>query len=101
MLLSNVWHSNRGIQVTTYALGVDIGGTFTDIVVYDCATGRQFNRKVLTTHDDPSRAVIEGIEVLIAADELVSCATARVVHATTLFTNALIEWSGAKTGLIT
>ena len=101
MLLLNVWHSTRGIEVTTYALGVDIGGTFTDIVVYDCATGRQFNRKVLTTHDDPSRAVIEGIEVLIAADELVSCATARVVHATTLFTNALIERSGAKTGLIT
>jgi len=39
-----------------YSLGVDIGGTFTDVVVYDHDTGRQWSRKVLTTHDDPVRA---------------------------------------------
>ena len=40
----------------SYSLGIDIGGTFTDIVVYDHARGRQLSRKVLTTHDDPARA---------------------------------------------
>jgi N-methylhydantoinase A/oxoprolinase/acetone carboxylase beta subunit len=38
--------------VPSYSLGIDIGGTFTDVVVYDHDTGRQWNRKVLTTHDD-------------------------------------------------
>ena len=45
----------------SYSLGIDIGGTFTDIVVYDHARGRQINRKVLTTHDDPARAVAAGV----------------------------------------
>ena len=44
-----------------HSLGVDLGGTFTDIVVYDHDTGRQVNRKVLTTHDDPGRAVAAGL----------------------------------------
>ena len=42
----------------SYSLGIDIGGTFTDVVVYDHDTGRQWSRKVLTTHDDPVRAVV-------------------------------------------
>ena len=50
----------------SYSLGIDIGGTFTDIVVYDQTRGRQLNRKVLTTHDDPARAVAAGVEGLAA-----------------------------------
>ena len=46
-----------------YALGIDIGGTFTDIVVYDAAAGRQFSRKELTTHADPSVGVMTGMSV--------------------------------------
>ena len=84
-----------------YALGIDIGGTFTDIVAYDTSSGRQFSRKILTTYDDPARAVIDGINTLVEAGELQLDVTSRVVHATTLFTNALIERRGAKTGLIT
>ncbi len=90
-----------GDNVTRYALGIDIGGTFTDIVVYDTSSGRQFNRKILTTYDDPSRAVIDGVNALAGAGEIEAGETSRVVHATTLFTNALIERRGAKTGLIT
>jgi len=90
-----------GSSVAAFALGIDIGGTFTDIVAFDAATGRQFNRKLLTTHDDPANAVIEGICAMIEAGELPATETARVVHATTLFTNALIERRGAETGLIT
>ena len=47
-----------------FSLGIDIGGTFTDIVAYDHSAGRQFNRKILTSYDDPSRAVMEGIDAL-------------------------------------
>ena len=85
----------------SYALGIDIGGTFTDIVVYDHDRGVQLNRKVLTTHDDPARGVAAGVAGLLEREALDPAAFTRVVHATTLFTNALIERKGARTGLIT
>ena len=84
-----------------YSLGIDIGGTFTDLVVYDHDTGRQWSRKVLTTHDDPARAVAAGTSALLAEGRLEPSRFTRVVHATTLFTNALIERKGARTGLLT
>jgi N-methylhydantoinase A len=84
-----------------YSLGIDIGGTFTDIVVYDHESGAQWSRKVLTTHDDPAVGVIRGVESVLADHRLDPPAFQRVVHATTLFTNALIERKGAVTGLIT
>ena len=84
-----------------YSLGIDIGGTFTDLVVYDHDTGRQWSRKVLTTHDDPARAVAAGVTALLAEGRLEPSRFTRVVHATTLFTNALIERKGARTGLLT
>src|SRR2546425_2471641 len=87
--------------MTHYSLGIDIGGTFTDIVVYDHDSGRQVSRKVLTTHDDPARAVAAGVATLLASGRFEPSAFTRVVHATTLFTNALIERRGALTGLIT
>lgn len=83
-----------------YALGIDIGGTFTDVVVYDRAEGRQFSRKLLTTHDDPARAVLDGVRQTIQEDGVSPDTIGKVVHATTLFTNALIERKGAVTGLI-
>jgi N-methylhydantoinase A len=85
----------------SYSLGIDIGGTFTDIVVYDHARGRQLNRKVLTTHEDPARAVAAGVAALLGRDHVPAAEFTRVVHATTLFTNALIERRGARTGLLT
>ena len=83
-----------------FSLGIDIGGTFTDVVVYDHDDGRLFSRKLLTTHDDPSRAVLEGVRQVIAEDGVAPADIGRVAHATTLFTNALIERKGAETGLI-
>jgi N-methylhydantoinase A len=87
--------------VSKYSLGIDIGGTFTDIVVYDHEAGRHLARKELTTHDDPSRGVMTGVAHLIAEDGVPAAAIGRVVHATTLFTNAVIERKGAVTGLVT
>lgn len=85
----------------SYSLGIDIGGTFTDIVVCDYAAGAQYSRKVLTTHDDPVRAVITGIAEILQAHRIDPGRVVRVVHATTLFTNAVIERKGAVTGLVT
>jgi N-methylhydantoinase A len=84
-----------------YAIGIDIGGTFTDIVFYDSVGGRHVNRKVLTTHDDPSTGVVDGIVATLAERMIDPGTVGRVVHATTLFTNALIERKGARTGMLT
>ena len=87
--------------MTEYALGIDIGGTFTDIVVYDATRGTSSSHKELTTPDAPHRGVISGIRHLFEAEGIACRDVSRVVHATTLFTNALIERKGAPTGLIT
>ena len=87
--------------MTRFGLGIDVGGTFTDIVAYDPATGRQASHKQLTTHADPSRGVMAGIDRLLADNDIAPSAIGRVVHATTLFSNAVIERKGAPTGLIT
>lgn len=83
------------------ALAVDIGGTFTDVVVLDQRTGRFHAHKELTTPDNPARGVVTGIARLFAREGLACADVGRIVHATTLFTNALIERRGARTGLIT
>jgi N-methylhydantoinase A len=87
--------------VKRIGLGIDVGGTFTDIVTYDMATGRQTISKELTTPADPSRAVMAGIDRLLSECSIAPQDIGRVVHATTLFSNAVIERKGAPTGLIT
>src|SRR6266704_177284 len=82
-------------------LGVDIGGTFTDLVVIDDATGTARVGKVLTTPKDPAHGVEEGIRALLDEAGVRSDAVRAVVHGTTLATNALIERKGAKTALLT
>ena len=84
-----------------FGLGIDIGGTFTDLVLYDSSANKQFNHKQLTTPDDPTTGVMQGIAHLLRDNAIAPEAIDRVVHATTLFTNALIERKGASTGLIT
>ena len=53
-------------MVERYSIGVDIGGTFTDLVMFDEVTGRLYNENVLTTPKDPSVGVLEGIERILA-----------------------------------
>lgn len=88
-------------QSSTYSLGIDIGGTFTDIVIFANDTGRSYSHKELTTPDAPHRGVITGVRRLFEREGIAYAAVGRVIHATTLFTNALIERKGAPTGLIT
>jgi N-methylhydantoinase A len=82
-------------------VGVDIGGTFTDLLVFDIASGRFRVGKTLTTPDDPSRAVNEGLASILREAGLTPRAVRQIVHGTTLVTNAIIERKGAKTALIT
>src|SRR5262252_4426319 len=86
---------------TEYALGIDIGGTFTDIVVYDQRRASSISHKELTTPEAPHAGVVSGIRRLFEAEGIAYGDIARVVHATTLFTNALIERKGARTALVT
>ena len=77
--------------------GVDVGGTFTDIVSF--GQKKLKLAKVLTTSDDPSRAMLQGLEIVSSEGKLTEINTQ--IHATTLVTNALIERKGTITGVIT
>lgn len=82
-------------------IGIDVGGTFTDVVMIDDASGKEYYTKVSTTPPDLWVGVLNGI------DKILELAGARIsdveyiVHGTTIGTNALIERKGARTGLIT
>ena len=80
-------------------IGVDIGGTFTDIVVRDARGVRTL--KIPTTRGDPSQAVLHALRELSDAFSIQPDAIARFLHGTTIATNAVLERKGAKTGLIT
>lgn len=84
-----------------FALGIDIGGTFTDIVLLGLDEAEMTTHKELTTHDDPSEGVLRGVDFVLERAGVQPGQIDRIVHATTLFTNALIERRGACTGLIT
>ncbi len=83
------------------SLGIDIGGTFTDVVVLDPRDGRAVIWKESTTPDDPARGAMTGTLAVLAKAGVQPGQIGRVAHATTLFTNALIERKGARTGLLT
>jgi N-methylhydantoinase A/oxoprolinase/acetone carboxylase beta subunit len=84
-----------------YLIGVDVGGTFTDIVFADTNSGRSLIHKVPTTADDPARGVVGGIVELCARYGLPREAIGHVLHGTTIGTNAVLEHKGAVTGMIT
>ena len=86
---------------TEVRVGVDIGGTFTDLLVFDISSGAFQVGKTLTTPDDPSRAVTDGLTSVLAEAGLTPASVRQIVHGTTLVTNAIIERKGAKTALIT
>jgi N-methylhydantoinase A len=80
-------------------LGVDIGGTFTDVVLE--SGGQRFSAKVLTTYTAPEDAIVEGMQRVCAKAGITPSAIGQIIHGTTLATNALIERRGAKTAFIT
>lgn len=80
-----------------YTIGVDVGGTFTDVFILDEATGKVVTVKVPSTRGDQSKGFVEGIAQKVAD----FAAIRTVVHGTTVGTNALLERKGARTGIIT
>ena len=87
------------MQEKSIRLGVDIGGTFTDVVLEH---GKKlFSTKVLTTYTTPDDAIIDGMHRVCQQSGIAPARISQIIHGTTLATNALIERRGAKTALIT
>jgi N-methylhydantoinase A len=80
-------------------LGVDIGGTFTDVALE--AAGRRYSAKILTTPEAPEQAVLEAMGTVLREAALAPGDLSIIIHGTTLATNAIIERKGAKTALLT
>ena len=84
-----------------WRIGFDIGGTFTDFILYDSTEHRVTLHKRLTTPRDPSEAALLGLKELVAMRGIGLAEVTEVIHGTTLVTNAVIERKGAPVGLIT
>src|SRR6187455_3064262 len=84
-----------------YRLGVDVGGTFTDLFLVNDEDDLQFRVKTPTTPADPSLGVLTGVERICAEAGIAPSELRNVVHGTTVATNAVLESKGARVGLIT
>ncbi len=84
----------------TYRIGIDVGGTFTDLV-FAGDRGALLTRKVPTTPDNYGRGIVAGIGQLMEAHRITPDRIAEVIHATTVATNTILEGRGARTGLVT
>jgi 5-oxoprolinase (ATP-hydrolysing) len=82
-------------------IGVDVGGTFTDLVLVDEESGRITVDKVPSTPDDPARGVVEGVSQLCAAAGTALAEVDNLLHGTTVATNIALTHSGAEVGMIT
>jgi N-methylhydantoinase A len=82
-------------------IGIDTGGTFTDVTLLDLRTGRVANAKVPSTPSDPSQAFGKGLAAILRAGGLAGTDVARVLHGTTVATNLILEGKGAKAALVT
>ncbi len=83
-----------------FRVGIDIGGTFTDIVVL-ASDGRVHTKKVSSSVEDYARAIVEGLRDVFRETGLTGAAVAEVIHGTTVASNAILELRGARTGLLT
>jgi len=85
----------------TFRLGVDVGGTFTDLLLVDESSGQTYMAKVLSTPEDSSIGVLDGIDRICNESDIDPKQVAQVMHGTTVATNAVLTRKGAKVGLIT
>jgi N-methylhydantoinase A len=84
-----------------HVIGVDIGGTFTDLMLYDSASGAVHVHKVPSTPAEPDRAMVTGLTELCTAAGVATADVTGVFHGTTVATNAVLEHDGALAGMIT
>ncbi|MEQ9122593.1 MAG: hydantoinase/oxoprolinase N-terminal domain-containing protein, partial [Alphaproteobacteria bacterium] len=85
--------------MSVYRVGVDIGGTFTDIVLWG-AGGEVIVKKVSSSVGDYARAIIEGLDAVFREAGLTAASLSQIRHGATVASNAILERKGAKTGLI-
>ena len=83
-----------------YALAIDVGGTFTDVVLLNLATGELRLHKTPSTPDDPSRGFIAGISRILDANGVAYSQVRRIFHGTTIATNAVLEGKGTPVGVL-
>ena len=83
-----------------YRIGVDIGGTFTDIVLFG-SDGKIYTLKIPSSADDYARAIVEGLGQVFGESAAVPAAIEEIRHGTTVASNAILEGKGARVGLIT
>src|SRR5262249_38640272 len=86
--------------MTKFRVGVDIGGTFTDIVLLG-DDGAHYTKKVSSSVDDYARAIVEGLSALLAEIGAAAGRITELLHGATVASNAILELKGARTGLIT
>lgn len=84
-----------------YRLGVDVGGTFTDLLLFDTATGAFWRHKTPSTPHDSSEGILNGVTAICANAGVAANQIDYFLHGTTVATNAVLEGKGAKVGLIT
>ena len=87
------------MSTTPFRIGLDIGGTFTDLVLVH-PSGTLRGHKILTTPHDPAEGALRGVRELCAAAGITLAEVGVLIHATTLVTNAIIERTGARTALL-
>ena len=85
----------------TFRLGVDVGGTFTDLLLVDETSGQTYMAKVPSTPEDSSIGVLNGIDRICDESDIDPKQVAQVMHGTTVATNAVLTQKGAKVGLVT
>ena len=85
----------------SYRLGVDVGGTFTDLLLVDDSNGETYTAKVPSTPEDSSIGVLDGINRICSQSDIDLSKVSQVMHGTTVATNAVLTRKGAKVGLIT
>jgi N-methylhydantoinase A len=84
-----------------YRLGIDVGGTFTDLVLHDDASGRLVVEKVPSVPSDPSEGILAGVRRILATAGISPGDVDYLAHGTTVATNTLLQRNGARTALVT
>lgn len=82
-------------------LSIDVGGTFTDLVLYNPASDRLFVEKTLSTPDAPEQGILRGVKAILREGGVRPTDIGHIIHASTVATNALLERKGARTAMIT
>ncbi len=89
------------LEAMSMRIGIDVGGTFTDVVLVDKATGKFYCTKTPTTHHDLAEGVLKGLDEILDIAKVSIDDIDYLIHGTTIGTNAIVEGKGARVGLIT